>query len=213
MRPRMLASTLREPTWRTIPPISSGSTVRGRLDLPAGALLDLADDRARLLVGELVGGGQLDGQLAFLGGGHPLELLGDLRDLPGAALLDQQAQEVEDERIGLARDRVDGGGLRALVELRVAEQLAELGHLPLGLDEVAEVAADGGHAPGLLRRLEQRARVGAVDDAQTVSFSSTEKSRSPIASSISLRWSSRSSTLPVTFAVATRVSSATSARI
>ena len=38
-----------------------------------------------------------------------------------------------------------------------------------------------------------------------VSASSAEKSSSPIASSISLRWSSRSSTLPVTFAVAASV--------
>ena len=132
----MLASTRREPTWRTTPPIRSGSTVRLGLDLPAGALFDLADDRARLLVGELVGGGQFDGQLALLGGGHPLELVGDLRHLSPAALLHEQAQEVEDERIAPSGDGVDGGGLRPLVELRVAEQLVELGHLPACLDEV-----------------------------------------------------------------------------
>src|SRR4249919_1666109 len=84
----------------------------GRLDGPAGGRLDLLDDRARLVLGELEGGGQLDGELPFLAGGEPVELLADLLDLPAAALLDQEPQEVTDERMSFARDGVHGGELR-----------------------------------------------------------------------------------------------------
>ena len=61
-RPRTLASTRNEPTWRTTPPIRLGVDRARRLDLAAGRLLDLADDPARLLVGELDRGRQLDGR-------------------------------------------------------------------------------------------------------------------------------------------------------
>src|SRR5581483_6963177 len=182
------------------------------LDSLAGCLLDLGDDVARLLVGELERRRQLDRQLALLARGKALELLRDLVDLSPAPLLDQQAEDVEDERVGVAGDDVDGRGLGALVELRVAEDLLEVRNLPHRLDEVAELLAHVAQAPGFPRRLEQRPRVGAMDDAQSFR-SSMEKSRSLIASSISFRCSSRSSTFPVTFAVAISVSSATSARI
>ena len=58
-----------------------------------------------------------------------------------------------------------------------------------------------------------RAYMRCETATRLLSASSAEKSSSPIASSISLRWSSRSSTLPVTLAVAASVSSATSERI
>src|SRR6478752_7261034 len=54
---------------------------------------------------------------------------GGLLDLLAAALLDQEPQEVAEERVGVAGDRVDGGELRPLVELRVAQDLRELRHL------------------------------------------------------------------------------------
>src|SRR5262249_28227317 len=158
--------------------------------------------RCRFRVGELEGGRQLDGELPLLQRGQSLELGADLLDRAAAPLLDEQPHEIADERFALAEDGVDRGGLRALVELRIAQDLTELGHLLRRLDEAGELLAGLGDAPGLLRGLVQGPRVGAVDDAQTLSFSSTEKSSSPIASSISLRWSSRSSTLPVTFEVA-----------
>src|SRR5262245_31224144 len=69
------------------------------LDLAARGPLDLGHDRARLLVGQLVRGRQLDGQLALLRRDHSLELARDLLDLAGAALLGEQAQEVRDELV------------------------------------------------------------------------------------------------------------------
>src|SRR5262245_33255996 len=72
------------------------------VDRPAGRLLDLLDDRAGLVLGELEGGGQLHGELPLLARGEALELLPHLLDLAAAALLDQQAQQVADEGIGVA---------------------------------------------------------------------------------------------------------------
>src|SRR6476620_673226 len=78
-----------------------------RLDGPAGGLLDLLDDRARLVLGELEGSGQFDGELPLLARGETLELLADFLDLPAAALRDQQPQKVSNERMSIARDGVD----------------------------------------------------------------------------------------------------------
>src|SRR5580765_3919743 len=148
-----------------------------RLDGPAGGLLDLLDDRASLVLGELERGGQLDGELPLLAGGEPLELLADLLDLPAAALLDQEPQEVAEERVGVAGDRVDGGELRPLVELRVAQDLRELRHLALHLDEVAELLAHLCQLPSLLRGLEQRPCIGAMDHAHVSRSAPAPRSR------------------------------------
>src|SRR2546423_6899216 len=77
-----------------------------RLDRAAGGLFDLADDRARLVLGEVEGGRQLDRELALLLGGQSLEFGADLVDLACATLLDQEPQQVADERVGLADVRV-----------------------------------------------------------------------------------------------------------
>ena len=90
----------------------------------------------------------------------------DLPDLARSPLLDEQTQEVQDQGVGFSRDRLDRRDLGATVELRVAQELVELGHLPRRLDEVAQVLADLCQAPGLLRGLEERPRVCAMDDAQ-----------------------------------------------
>src|SRR5581483_4328875 len=135
-----------------------------RLDGPAGRALDLLDDRARLFLRQLEGGRQLDAQLPLLARRQLLELRRDLVDLTPAPLLDQQAEQVEDERVGVAGDRVDRGALRAPVELRVAQDLLQLGDLLRHLDEVGQLLAHLGQAARLLRRLEQRPRVGPVDD-------------------------------------------------
>src|SRR5581483_8088790 len=135
-----------------------------RLDRAAGDALDLADDLARLVLAELDRGRQLDVQLPLLARGELLELGGDLVDFSPAPLLDQQAQQVEDERIRVSGDRVDGGALRAAVELRVAQDLLQLGHLVRRLDEVGELLADVAQPPGLLRGLEQRPRIRPMHD-------------------------------------------------
>src|SRR3954469_10804778 len=90
-----------------------------RLNRPPGRFLDLVDDRARLLLGELDRGRQLDVQLSLRPRDELLELLADLLDLAAPALFDQQAQQVADERVGIAGDGVDSGHLRPLVELWV----------------------------------------------------------------------------------------------
>src|SRR5207253_53899 len=118
----------------------------------------------------------------------------DVLDLPGSVFLDQQAEEVPHERVALSENGVDRGRLRTSVELGIAQDLLQLRHLLRHLDEVGELLTDRGDAPGFLRGRKERPRIGAVNDThETRSRSSTEKSRSPIASSISLRWSSRSS--------------------
>src|SRR5438093_8825276 len=58
-----------------------------RLDLAAGSFLDLADHVARLFLGELDRGGQLDVENALCLGDQPVELACDLLDLTGAVLL------------------------------------------------------------------------------------------------------------------------------
>src|SRR5205085_8670601 len=104
-------------------------------------------------------------------------------------------------------------GFRRRLELRIAQDRAQLRHLADGSREVGELFVHAREPARLLRRLEERLRVNAVRDAQFVCSSSCEKSSVWIASSIRRRWSSRSSTLPVTFVAATSDSSATSQRI
>ena len=113
-------------------------------------------------------GRQLDVEAARLAGDEALELAGDLVDLAGAALLGEQADEVADEVVVALQQLAERRALRARVELRVAQQAAQLGHVVDGLDERGEVGADGVEAAGVLRRLEERARVGAVDDGHLV---------------------------------------------
>src|SRR5215831_9900999 len=75
------------------------------IDAPRGvhgtarSLLDLADDRARLVVAELERGRQLHGQPPLLLRHEPLELSPDLAKLAAAALLDDQEQEVPDKPV------------------------------------------------------------------------------------------------------------------
>src|SRR5580765_4555507 len=59
----------------------------GGLHLAAGGLLDAADDPTELGVVQLVSGRQLDVEDPLLLGDEGLELVGDLPDLAGAALL------------------------------------------------------------------------------------------------------------------------------
>ena len=215
-RPRTLASRRNEPACRTMPPIRSGSTERRRLDAPAGGLLDLVDDAAGLLVRERLRGRQLDGDLALLGGDEPIELVRDLVDLGDPALLGQKAQEVADDVVRAVGDRFERRRLGPGVDLRVAQDRrgARARREPR---RRSRRAPPGPHrrcpAPSQRRRAPAHTPGERQPSAQAVSRSSTEKSRSPIASSIRRRWSSSSSTLPVTLEVASSVRSATSPRI
>src|SRR5581483_2929630 len=97
-----------------------------RLDLAAGRVLDLLEDRLRLGVAQLARGRQLDGQAPLLPGHQPLELLGDLLELGRAPLLGDDLEEVREERLLVAREVGEDRGLRARLELRVAEDGAQL---------------------------------------------------------------------------------------
>src|SRR5437870_6159070 len=135
----------------------------GSLDLAAGGLLDLLQDAARFVVGQVVGGGQLDVEPALLGCQQPVEFARDLLDLADAALFRGQAQEVSDELIGFAEQVGDDPSLRLLIELGIAQDRTKLGDVANRGGEVAQLLMDLGKAAVLLRGVEQRARIRAVD--------------------------------------------------
>ena len=141
-----------EPAWRTMPPIRSGSTVRVASTVRPEALLDLLDDRARLVLGELERGGQLDGELrppraaASRSNSSPTSSTSPPRPFSTSSRRRLRTSESD-----VAGDGVDGGELRPLVELGVAQDLRELRHLALGLDEVAELLPRLCELPALLR--------------------------------------------------------------
>src|SRR6187551_274022 len=185
-----------------------------RLDGAAGGLLDLRDDRAGLVVGERVGGRQLDLQAALLAVDDRLELLGDRSQLAGASLRGDQADEVPDDRVATLRHLVEDARLGARVELRVGEEGLELRARLERVRQLRELVARHVDAVLVARGLEQRARVHAVRDRhQLFEPSRAEKSRPCTASCTRRRWSSASSTLPTTRSVASIVRSATSLRI
>jgi hypothetical protein len=97
-----------------------------RLDLAAGSFLDLADHVARLLLGELDRGRQLDVEDALGLGDQPVELARDLLDLAGAVLLGKQQEEVANELLVAAQQLLERRRLGAVVDLRVAEEPSQL---------------------------------------------------------------------------------------
>src|SRR5437660_7121592 len=107
-----------------------------RLDLAAGRILDLLQDRLRLGVGQLARRRQLHGQPPLLTGHQPLELLRDLLELGGAALLRPPLPEVREERLVVAGEVGEDRRLRARLELRVAEDGSQLRRLGRGGREV-----------------------------------------------------------------------------
>ena len=80
---------------------------------------------------------------AFLRGGEALELARDLLELPCSVLVDQDEQEVAQQLVASLEQVLERRALRARVELRVAQELAQLGDLGLGLDQLLELFADG----------------------------------------------------------------------
>src|SRR6266700_6783140 len=75
----------------------AGVDLLRRLDLAAGRLLDLLQDRLRLGVAQLACRRQLDGQPPLLARHQPLELLRDLLELGRAALRRRDLEEVREE--------------------------------------------------------------------------------------------------------------------
>ena len=125
-------------------------------------LLDPADDAAELLVGELAGGRQLHVEDALLRGDERLEFLDDVAHLGGAALLDQQPEEVARELVRVAEHALEHVGFHARVGLGVRGQRVELGHLVERGCDVRELCADGLELAALGGGLEERARVDSL---------------------------------------------------
>src|SRR5581483_1014040 len=183
-----------------------------RLDLPSRRLLDLRNDRARFRVGELARRRQLDGQAPLLARHQPLELGRDLVELADAALVRDDEQEVPEERLLVADEVLEDARLRARLELRVAQDRAQLRRLRDRRREVGDRLVHLREPPVLLRRREQRLGVDAMRYGYCCASSSREKSSDPIASEISSRSRSASSVRPTTIEVASSVRSATSER-
>src|SRR5262245_7997174 len=183
-----------------------------RLDLAARRILDLLQDRLRLCVRQLARRRQLDGEAPLLARHQPLELLRDLLELARAPFLRDQLEEVREQRLLVAGEVVEDRGLRARLELRVAQNGTELRRLGHGDREVAERLVHRREPVRVFRGAEERLGVDAVRNGYADS-SRREKSSPAIASSIS-SWSRfASSVRPTTRDAASSVRSATSARI
>src|SRR5919109_1768838 len=113
-----------------------------RLDSPAGRLLDLLHDLVRFLVRELDRGRELELEYALLARQEALPFTADVADLRDAALLDEDAQEVEKAAVGALEDVLEGRTLRRPLDLRVAEEAAQLGRGLERRGEVVELRAD-----------------------------------------------------------------------
>src|SRR6476660_4626033 len=92
-----------------------------RVDLASRRVFDLLQDRLRLGLGQLARRRQLHGQAPLLTRHQPLELLRDLLELARAPLLRHQLEEVREQRLLVACEVGEDRGLRARLELRVAQ--------------------------------------------------------------------------------------------
>src|SRR5581483_11859431 len=135
-----------------------------RLDLPPGRLLDLLEDRGRLVVAQLARGRELDGQPPLLARDQALELRRDLLELAGPSLLRHEPEEVREQRLLVARDVGEDLGLCRRLELRVPENGAQLLRPGGRGGEVGERLVHLLQAARLLRGAEQRLGVDAVRD-------------------------------------------------
>src|ERR671934_1157262 len=76
-------------------------------DLAAGRALDLGDNRAQLVLRELDGRRELDGEALLLARDETFELPVDVVELGDAVLVDEETQEVPDELVGVAEEIVE----------------------------------------------------------------------------------------------------------
>ena len=81
-----------------------------------------------------------------------------------AALLRDEADEVAYELVGVGGELLEHLALPGRLDLRVAQERAQLGHLVHRAGERSEIGRDRVDPVGFLRRLEERARVHALRD-------------------------------------------------
>ena len=141
-----------------------GSTVRDASTVRPEAFSIVLHDRRRLVVGELVRGRELDREPVLRLRDERVELGADLGQLARAALLGDEPDEVADELVAVCRQLPEDVGLAGRLDLRVAQERAQLGHLVHRACERGEIGCDRVHAIGVLRGLEERAGVHAVRD-------------------------------------------------
>ena len=211
------ASTRSEPAWRTMPPIRSGSTERVASTVAAGGLLDLLDDRLRLVVGRA--------RSAVVSSTVSLALLA----APRAARTRARSRRARASAALLGQDAAGSCGravVRAVAVVRALPTLAR--GSSCGLRRTARSSGTARAA-----RRSRRAPPGPGERPASFAASNSARRRCGVTtaigrrsaparrsrgrrsrSSISRRWSSSSSTLPVTLRRGDRASSsATSARI
>src|SRR5207244_6881267 len=99
-----------------LPPDQARVDASRSVALAPGRTLDLVEDPARLLVGELVRRRQLDAQTPLLARAEPLELAVDIADLAGAAFLDDDEDEVAQQLVRLAEHLLEQPRLRLRIE-------------------------------------------------------------------------------------------------
>ena len=167
----MLASTRREPTWRTMPPIRSGSTVRvastlrpERCSIWPTIARASSSESSKAVVSSTVS--SPSSAAASRSNSSATSATS-----PARPFSTSRRRKLRTSGSRSPGDRLDGGRLRALVELRVAEDLAELGHGVDRLDEVAEVAGGrrrGGRPPARRRRARARRCGGRPTSARLV---------------------------------------------
>src|SRR5439155_24394544 len=133
------------------------------LDLAAGSLLDLLHEPARIVVRELQCGRQLDVQPALLHGHQAVELARDVFDVGDAAFLRRQAEKVPDQLIGAADQGIEQARLRGGIDLGIPQDVPQLRNISHGRGEVAQLSVDLPQPSLLLRSVEKRLRVSAVD--------------------------------------------------
>src|ERR687887_2628410 len=109
-----------------------GIDLAPRLDLPARGLLDLGEELARVLVGKLDRRRELCVDDPLVVGDQALELGGDLLEVARTALVCEDEQEVAQQLVGAGEQLLQRRRPGPRVDLRVAQELAQLGHLRLG---------------------------------------------------------------------------------
>src|SRR5215213_2962174 len=114
----------------------------GRVDRAAGGLLDRLHDRGGLVVGELVGGCQLQRHAAGFLGDERVELPVDVGKLGRPPLLREEQDEVAYELVRVGQDLPQRSRAVVAVDLRIREQRPQLGHLLDGGRELAQLRMD-----------------------------------------------------------------------